>query len=1084
MRIVQVRFKNLNSLVGEWEIDLRHPQYVAEGIFAITGPTGAGKSTILDAISLALYGRTPRLSKVNKSSNEIMSRQTGECFAEVTFETQKGRFRCHWSQHRARKKAKGELQAPKHELAEVAGGVVMDARLKGTAEQIEWVTGMNFERFTRSMLLAQGDFAAFLQAPANERAPILEQITGTEIYSHISVRVHERQRVEQEKLQVLQSEVDGITVLAPEQVALLQQGLLDKRQEEGILARQWAESGRAIAWLRGIAELQQELQRLQEDGEQLQRELVDFLPQRQQLTQALQAATLDGQYATLTLARKEWSAAQQAVAQKEAQLPGLETAATTRQGMLVRAEAETVRCKGVLQEALPMLQQVRLLDQGLAEQKKGLAAMTERYRKDLGQMDAAKKHQEQEQNLLAQVTESVQRWQRYLTEHAQDAWLIGGMAGIEEQVATLLAGQKEYAELERKQRLCVTSVAQADKRLHACQTQRQAQEQALQEAGQRWQQGKEVLAQLLGDRLLREYRSEKEDLLREMAFLARIAELETQRSKLKDGAPCPLCGALQHPYVVDVPVPDALEQRIAALSERITQAEVQEEHLKKLEHGEGMARQRLLEVGNQESMAATEKRVAETALQEVRERLESARAELQMRKESLRAKLQPLGVRDGAEGEIAVLLEGLRGRLRRWQEQVKAKADSEAALLRHAGEINRLEAVLETQGRVVAEKQAQLQTEQSTFAARQAQRHALFGERSPDEEERRLLKQVDEAEMTEKRERVVCQEQQQKLHTLRSALASGRADLEQRAQEKQVKEAAFVRALAGISCVDEQAFLAVRLSAEQRAVLAQQARQLEDRQTELKTKQQDRSARLALELEKKVSARTLAELEPQAQAEEVALQQLRDTLSAMHYSLEQDRVARGRIQEKLAGIEAQKKECRRWGNLHELIGSADGKKYRNFVQGVTFEAMIRYANRQLQKMSDRYVLIRDAAQPLELNVVDSYQAGEMRSTKNLSGGESFLVSLALALGLSQMASRNVRVDSLFLDEGFGTLDEEALESALATLSTLQQDGKLIGIISHISALKERIGTQIQVVAQTGGRSLLLGPGCVHHVAGS
>ena len=124
MRILQVRFKNLNSLVGEWQIELTHPAFASDGIFAITGPTGAGKSTLLDAICLALYGRTPRLNKVTRSANEIMSRQTGECFSEVTFETQAGRFRCHWSQHRARKKPGGELQAPKHEIANADSGLI------------------------------------------------------------------------------------------------------------------------------------------------------------------------------------------------------------------------------------------------------------------------------------------------------------------------------------------------------------------------------------------------------------------------------------------------------------------------------------------------------------------------------------------------------------------------------------------------------------------------------------------------------------------------------------------------------------------------------------------------------------------------------------------------------------------------------------------------------------------------------------------------------------------------------------------------------------------------------------------------
>jgi exonuclease SbcC len=127
-------------------------------------------------------------------------------------------------------------------------------------------------------------------------------------------------------------------------------------------------------------------------------------------------------------------------------------------------------------------------------------------------------------------------------------------------------------------------------------------------------------------------------------------------------------------------------------------------------------------------------------------------------------------------------------------------------------------------------------------------------------------------------------------------------------------------------------------------------------------------------------------------------------------------------------------------------------------------------------MSDRYLLVRDRTNPLDLNVVDNYQAGEIRPVKNLSGGESFVVSLSLALGLSRMASKNIRVDSLFLDEGFGTLDEAALETALEALAELKQDGKLIGVISHVGALKERIGTQINVHVSSGGRSHLSGSG--------
>ena len=245
----------------------------------------------------------------------------------------------------------------------------------------------------------------------------------------------------------------------------------------------------------------------------------------------------------------------------------------------------------------------------------------------------------------------------------------------------------------------------------------------------------------------------------------------------------------------------------------------------------------------------------------------------------------------------------------------------------------------------------------------------------------------------------------------------------------------------------------------------------------MQTRIKDRESRLTSEIEKRLTTAKLEELEPVHHELEENLKQLRDEIAGFRYRIADNSAARERIREKQDLMEAQKKECGRWVKLHGLIGSADGKKYRNFAQGLTFEVMVSLANRQLEKMTDRYLLIRDEEQPLELNVVDNYQAGEIRSTRNLSGGESFIVSLSLALGLSKMASRKVRVDSLFLDEGFGTLDEESLETALETLAGLQQGGKLIGIISHVSALKERISTQIDIQPVSGGRSAVSGPGC-------
>ncbi|MGL4854939.1 MAG: SbcC/MukB-like Walker B domain-containing protein, partial [Lentisphaeria bacterium] len=190
-------------------------------------------------------------------------------------------------------------------------------------------------------------------------------------------------------------------------------------------------------------------------------------------------------------------------------------------------------------------------------------------------------------------------------------------------------------------------------------------------------------------------------------------------------------------------------------------------------------------------------------------------------------------------------------------------------------------------------------------------------------------------------------------------------------------------------------------------------------------------------------------------------------------------------------LKKQQKEFSRWERLNALIGSADGKKFRLFVQGITFDIMIQHANEQLQKLTDRYQLLRrtfdekvnknspnEKISSLELDVIDTYQADEVRTIKNLSGGETFLISLALALGLAQMASKKVRIDSLFLDEGFGTLDEDTLDSALQTLSTLQENGKLIGIISHVAQLKERLTTQINISPNNNGKSIITGPNVV------
>lgn len=176
--------------------------------------------------------------------------------------------------------------------------------------------------------------------------------------------------------------------------------------------------------------------------------------------------------------------------------------------------------------------------------------------------------------------------------------------------------------------------------------------------------------------------------------------------------------------------------------------------------------------------------------------------------------------------------------------------------------------------------------------------------------------------------------------------------------------------------------------------------------------------------------------------------------------------------EKLKEKEKQIEICNKWGTLNDLIGSLDGKKYRNFAQSLTFEHLIGLSNIQLHKMSDRYILkpTSDANNPFELSVIDRYHDSEERTVQNLSGGEKFIVSLSLALGLANMTSKNMPIDTMFIDEGFGTLDSDYLDVALNALSNLQSEGKIIGIISHLSEIKERIATHIEVIPIGNGHS--------------
>lgn len=640
MKILELRFKNLNSLYGEWLIDFTAPEYVSNGIFALTGPTGAGKSTILDAICLALYGATPRLGKITKNSNEIMSRQTGECYAELTFESQAGQFKCHWSQHRARKKAVGKLADSKHEIADAQSGQILESKKRNVAGVIEVKTGMDFERFTRSILLAQGGFDTFLKADVEQKSKILEQITGTEIYTEISRRVHERQRDEREKLNILQAETSGIAILEPEQEKELQQGLEDKQKQETNLAAKVSKTGEAIAWLTGIDLLRKEINSLSEEFEKLKCELESFKPDRERLTRALKAAELDGNYATLTAFRKQQEADQSTLKVEAEKLPDLEASALHKQETLKKAEQLMLKAKENLKTEAPLIRKARALDQQLADKKKAIDSGDADCRKDAKQIEADKKRKIQEQKKRDTANNELNLAQDYLQTHSWDEWLVSGLAGIEEQLGNLLSVQKDIATKKTAEAKAKGSLKVASKKLEGCTTQLTTQKKEVENAGKNLELKKKELASLLGDRQLREIRTEKETLLREMAFLRKIADLETERSKLEDGKPCPLCGAKEHPFAEgNIPEADETEKKIESLTKLIQKAEEQESGIKKLEEVEKYALKKLIDSEKLESDAANEKKSAERSLTDLSEDLKKTHSSFTELQSSLKVRI-------------------------------------------------------------------------------------------------------------------------------------------------------------------------------------------------------------------------------------------------------------------------------------------------------------------------------------------------------------------------------------------------------------------------------------------------------------
>ncbi|MCF7912753.1 MAG: AAA family ATPase [Candidatus Cloacimonetes bacterium] len=1077
MKILKIRFKNLNSLYGEWEIDFSSDAYLANGIFSITGPTGAGKSTILDAICLALYGRTPRLKSISKSSNQLMSRQTGECFSEVTFETRSGTFRSIWSQHRARKKADGSLQNAHHELYEAESGNILASQLKETATLIEEKTGMDFDRFTRSILLAQGGFAVFLQANPDDRAPILEQITGTEIYSLISVKVHERLKSENEKLEILQAATAGIELLTIEQETELDNNIKEGKKQKSDLEGENKTLTDSITWLNNISKLQKDLEILKDDAEKLTAESEAFVPEREKLQLANKAAELDSIYATLNSYRTQQKTETDNQRIYQDQLPALQVQQKTRTEQQQSAIEEVFKAKQALQTELILIKEVRQLDIIISEKQKELKNVQSEAKKIEANIIANQENKQKITDAQEKLNSQLKDISAYLDNNAADSDLIEEYTGIRERILSL---KKADIELQNLIKSLTPQKKKADQDLKSfgdLQEKKKGLTEKLQAAQKEIEKNEAQISILLNNRLLREYRADYEHLLKEKAFINKISSLEAERKKLIDEQPCPLCGSEIHPYALgNIPEIDEVQRKIDDLKILIDKIDYLETRKTELDKSNNDLKTELHGLELQCQIANQKQQQAKYDLDKLRKEIETKTADNDQIITSALKILQKFGINELPVAKLDVILTKMQNRLKLWQATQQKITRIKEEHLHLSSDLTTLITLYDSLISQQKDKNTQLNGIKTEFRDLNKKRQTLYADKSPDAEELRLTELQEKAESDLETTRKYLQQTNDKLNELNTTITNLHKSIAAREITLQKLEPDFIAACRNAGFESENLLISCQMPPAARNQLAEKAKNLDYKLTEISSRKTDCEKKLTIEKEKNLTLSTLEELQQKKSETDTRINVISENIGACNQKLIANQAAKIKLKNKQQEIDAQKIECSRWKMLHDLIGSADGKKFRNFAQGLTFEMMIAHANQQLVRMNDRYLLVHDKQNPLELNVIDNYQAGEERSTKNLSGGESFLVSLALALGLSQMASHKVQVDSLFLDEGFGTLDEDALETALESLATLQQSGKLIGIISHVPALKDRISTQIKVIPQNGGKSQINGPG--------